>query len=38
MIMKKTSELCNEIQAGGTPETQNGDYYDDTIPWLRTRH
>ena len=33
---KELGEVCNNIFAGGTPRTSNKEYYNGTIPWLRS--
>ena len=33
---KKLSDVCDNIFAGGTPNTANSDYYDGDIPWIRS--
>lgn len=33
---KKLREVCDNIFAGGTPNTANSDYYDGDIPWIRS--
>lgn len=34
---KETKDICIKICSGGTPLTSNQDYYNGTIPWLRTQ-
>ena len=34
---KKTKDICTNICSGGTPLTSNQEYYNGTIPWLRTQ-
>lgn len=34
---KKISEICTKISSGGTPLSSNSQYYNGTIPWLRTQ-
>ena len=33
---KNLDQVCSNISAGGTPSTNNSDYYDGNIPWLRS--
>lgn len=34
---KETKDICIKICSGGTPLTSNQDYYNGTVPWLRTQ-
>lgn len=33
---KKIEDVCQNIFAGGTPNTKREDYYDGSIPWIRS--
>lgn len=34
---KKIVDICDKITSGGTPSTSHKDYYQGSIPWLRTQ-
>nr|WP_205395487.1 restriction endonuclease subunit S [Streptococcus lutetiensis] len=34
---KTLGEVCHKISSGGTPKSDNEEYYDGNIPWLRTQ-
>lgn len=33
----KIKDICKKITSGGTPSTSNNEYFNGTIPWLRTQ-
>ena len=33
----KIEDVCNRVTSGGTPSTQNKEYYNGSIPWLKTQ-
>ncbi len=33
----KVKDICKKITSGGTPSTSNTEYFNGTIPWLRTQ-
>lgn len=35
--VKKIQDVCRKITSGGTPLTSRSEYYNGTIPWLRTQ-
>jgi len=35
--MKTIKDICKNICSGGTPSTSHKEYYDGSIPWLRTQ-
>ncbi|MDO4570960.1 MAG: restriction endonuclease subunit S [Planctomycetia bacterium] len=37
VVWKTIKEICEQIVSGGTPKTSHTDYYNGTIPWLRTQ-
>lgn len=35
--LKTINDVCSKVSSGGTPSTSHSEYYNGTIPWLRTQ-